>query len=268
MDNDVKLDELNTPFKPFLRNKNLQLSTTIYKNYFQEVKEIRINTDKNLFFESYEQEKSFKFSSLRESVDLRKENSLFPGTFSQMTFVVSGDTEIYYRKYRKMFEVIIQIGGFSNGILYAAYIILFIYSNNMILYNCISSIISKDEVKARLNKDFKIENKNNSNIKSEMIIINKKKSNNISNINENDNPNNDNPNNDNENNEDNEDNENNENENNENENNQNENNQNENNNSIQQERKLNQNNSNDIININRNIIAKSKLSKTKFKKNR
>jgi hypothetical protein len=85
-----------------------------------------------------------------------------------MTFITSGDTEIYYRKYKKLFEIIIQIGGFSNGIFFGAYLILFVYSNNIILWKCISRVISKEEMNERLDKNFKINinniNNNNSDI--------------------------------------------------------------------------------------------------------
>jgi len=173
LDNDINLNDVNQPFRPFLGNKNLPISTSLFKNYFREIKEIRINSDKNLFFESFEETKNFKFSNLRESVDMRKDHSLFPGTFSQMTFITSGDTHIYFRKYKKLFEVIILIGGFCNGLFSVAYIILFLYSNNMILWSCISSIISKDEINVRLDKKFKINKQKEKSYKSE-IILNKR----------------------------------------------------------------------------------------------
>ena len=162
------LKDIENPFQSFLGNNVLSLSTSIFKNYFREIKEVRINSDKNLFFESFVETKNFKFGNLRESVDLRTNHTLFPGTFSQLTFITSGDTEIYYRKYKKLFEIIIQIGGFSNGIFFGAYLILFVYSNNIILWKCISRVISKEEMNERLDKNFKINinniNNNNSDI--------------------------------------------------------------------------------------------------------
>lgn len=63
-----------------------------------------------------------------------------------MTFIPSRNAQIYYRNYRKIIDVIIQIGGFLNGTVYAATIILNIYSSNKILWQCIYN-----ELKKRLN---------------------------------------------------------------------------------------------------------------------
>lgn len=178
INNDIILSNIDSPFKPFTTNNVLTLSSSIYKNYFREINEVRINSDKNLFFESYQEIKSFKMGNLRESVDLRRDHPIYPGTFSQMTFITSGDTLIYFRKYKKLFEVVIQIGGFSNGLFFVAYFILFLHSNNMILWNCISSIISKEEIMERLGHNYKINNKNKIKtetiFKSEMVNVNKK----------------------------------------------------------------------------------------------
>ena len=88
----------------------------------------------------------------REEVDLRPDHALFPGTFSQMTFITSGNTEIYFRDYKKLFDVIVQIGGFSNGIIYSATILLYFYSNNIILWKCIYGLISSKELGEILDK--------------------------------------------------------------------------------------------------------------------
>ena len=140
-----------------------QLSTTVFKSYYTEIKEIRVNTDKNLIFDNLEEIRSYKFATTRESADHRTSHQ-FPGTFSQMLFITSGNTQIYYRTYRKLFDVISQIGGFSNGIIFFANILLYFYSKNIILWHCISSVISDNEIKDKLDK--------NINIKVSEIMIN------------------------------------------------------------------------------------------------
>lgn len=149
-DNDVKLDDFNQPFKPFVQSNVNSLSSSLFKNLIREISEIRINTNKNLIFGSYEEEKGFKLTQQREEVDLRSKHFLFPNTFNQMSFITSGNTQIYYRDYRKLFEVIVQIGGFFNGIIYAANFFLYIYSNNMILWKCIYCFLSPKELEERL----------------------------------------------------------------------------------------------------------------------
>ena len=81
-----------------------------------------------------------------------------------MIFITSGNTQIYSRNYRKLLDVIVQIGGFFNGIIYSAYFILYLYSKNIILWHCISSVISDNEIKDKLDK--------NINIKVSEIMIN------------------------------------------------------------------------------------------------
>jgi len=137
------------------------ISSTIFKNYYREISEVRLKTDNNLIFSSYEERRSYKFSQMRETADLRKDHNLFPGTFSQMTFITSGNTIIYLRNYRKLFDLITRIGGFLNGIIYSTQIILFFYSENIILWKCISSIISTDEVNERLGLNNIRKNSNN-----------------------------------------------------------------------------------------------------------
>lgn len=162
IDNDIKLDDANEFIKPFLKTSSLGLSTTLFKVYTMEIAETRIQTDKSLFFtKEIEETKTYSFLETRESVDLRKEHSLFPGTFSQINFVTSGKTQIYSRKYKKLFEIIIQIGGFFNGILYFTWFILYIYSKNIILWHCISSIISYKDIREKIDKSvFKIDEEN------------------------------------------------------------------------------------------------------------
>lgn len=156
IDNDIKLDDHSQPIKPFVTKSIEPASISIYKNYFREIQEIRINTDTNLLFTSYEETKTYKFSSFRENVDLRTKHSLFPGTFNQMTLITSQKTQIYTRTYKKLFDIIVQIGGFFNGIIYASSFILFMYSKNLILWECIYYSMSLDEINRILNdKEYK-----------------------------------------------------------------------------------------------------------------
>jgi len=153
-----KLDDVNDPFKPFMNNIVVPLSASLYKNHIREMSEIRIKSDKSLVFESYEEEKKFKLTGTREIVDLRPDHALFPGTFNQLSIITTGNTQIYIRTYRKLFDIIVQIGGFFNGIIYTATVFLYLYSNNLILWNCIYNVISTNELEERLiNQKIKID---------------------------------------------------------------------------------------------------------------
>lgn len=167
LDNDIKLNNVNEPFQPFLRSTLSPLSTSVYKNEIREITEIRINSNKNLIFGSYEEEKNHRMRLKREEIDLRTDHALFPGTFNQMTFITSGDTQIYYRDYRKLFDVITQLGGFFNGIIYVATLLLYVYSSNMILWECIYNNVSSKELEKGISGTIK------NAIKSDVINVNK-----------------------------------------------------------------------------------------------
>jgi len=180
IDNNIKITDNKKPFKPFLKSETSPLSTSIFKSYIREMSEIILNSDNSLLFPYYEETKTYIFTQKREEVDMRKEHANVPGTYSQMNFFANTNTVIYNRSYRKLFEVISQIGGFSNGIIYSAYIILYLYSRNKILWSCIASIISPKEINEEMGN---INNKlNNEIIHSK--FFNRKKENRINLINE------------------------------------------------------------------------------------
>ena len=173
-DNDIKLDDVNNPIQHFMKNELYKLSTSIFKEYYQEISEIRVKTDKNILFSSYEEMRGYKFSYNRESVDMRSEHFMFPGTFNEFIFITSGNTQIYIRTYSKFLEVITQIGGFSNGIIFSIHLILYFYSKNIILWHCIFSLISSDEIKENIDKPvvIKLDKEDNfKKIKSDIINI-------------------------------------------------------------------------------------------------
>ena len=134
----------------YLKSELILISSSIFKTFIKEMSEIRLITDNTLFFSSYEEIKTYKFSESREEVDMRKEHANVPGIFSQINIFTNTKTAIYKRSYRKLFEVIAQIGGFSNRIIFAAQVLLYIYSENILLYNCISTLISPKEIKENL----------------------------------------------------------------------------------------------------------------------
>ena len=70
-----------------------------------------------------------------------------------MTFYNSGNTEIYERNYKKLFEVIAQIGGFANGVFFSAYVILYWYTSNIIFWKSVLSILSPEEIKLSIKNE-------------------------------------------------------------------------------------------------------------------
>ena len=152
IDNDIKLEDNKNPIKPYLTSETFRITTTIYKEFWRELSEIRLNTDNSLILSSQEEIKSYKFTTERTEVELKKEHPSFPGSFNQINFVLNTKTQIYSRSYRKIFEVVSQIGGFTNGIVFIAYLLLYVYSQNVILWHCISTLISQEEIIQNISK--------------------------------------------------------------------------------------------------------------------
>ena len=109
LDYDIKLDDFDEPFKQYSKNIIFPLSTSIFKTFFLEFSETILKTDSNIFLINFEEENSFKFQGYRESVDFRKKHDVYPGTFSQMSIITSGNTKIFSRSHLKFFVVIIII---------------------------------------------------------------------------------------------------------------------------------------------------------------
>lgn len=152
-DYDINIKDPNKIMKPYLNNRIGQLTDFGFKNYYYEINDVVINTDNNVFLNNNIEEKGYKFSALRESMQFWREHPIIPNTFTQINFICPGDTKIYTRIYHKLLKVITQIGGFSNGIIFSAQIIMFLYSSNIILWHCIFIVLSNHEIKDKLNEN-------------------------------------------------------------------------------------------------------------------
>lgn len=162
IDNDIKLKDNVNPILPFIKTEIISISTSIYKTYFREASEIRINSNENIFSFDYQETRSYRFSVSREEIDLRPEHANFPGTFTQINFIANSNTKIYTRTYESLFEIFVRIGGFLNGIVYSVSIILYTYSSNKILWQCFYNNFSSKDIDNNLNiNDEKSKNLNN-----------------------------------------------------------------------------------------------------------
>lgn len=106
---------------------------------------MRFSSDDGLFFESKNNYNGFKFDNIRESVDLRGDNTLIKGTFNQITFTMSSKVKVISRAYEKMTTAFASIGGFANALIIITKTILFLWSDNNIIIYLSSILISKRE---------------------------------------------------------------------------------------------------------------------------
>ena len=156
IDNQINSEDYKNPINSFQNMKTIPTSSSIFKNFFLKFSDVRYKSDDNLFFSSFEEKQTFKFSDVSENVDLRGDNTLFKGTFNQVNFIMADDTKIISRLYEKLSSSFAQIGGLAQAIILFTKFILYFWSENNILIYLISTIISDEEKE----KFFDNENKN------------------------------------------------------------------------------------------------------------
>jgi hypothetical protein len=156
IDNQINSEDYKNPINSFQNMKTIPTSSSIFKNFFFKFSDVRYKSDDNLFFSSFEEKQTFKFSDVSENVDLRGDNTLFKGTFNQVNFIMADDTKIISRLYEKLSSSFAQIGGLAQAIILFTKFILYFWSENNILIYLISTIISDEEKE----KFFDNENKN------------------------------------------------------------------------------------------------------------
>ncbi len=83
-------------------------------------------------------------------------NTLFPGTFSQITLRCSGKTEIYSRSYLKIPATFANIGGIMQALILIGKSLTYLFSKNSMINYLIFYFLNFDEI----NKSIKIENEN------------------------------------------------------------------------------------------------------------
>jgi len=97
IDNDIDSTDYQNPILQFYQNELLPLSSTIFKNYYKDMNVVKFNSNNGYIFDSINNYETYRSDKILESVDLRGKNTLFPATFSQITYRCSGKTEIHYR---------------------------------------------------------------------------------------------------------------------------------------------------------------------------
>jgi len=156
IDNDIDSSNYGNPILQFYQNELLPLSSTIFKNYFKDINVVKFNSNNGYIFDTIDKFETYRSDKILESVDLRGKNTLFPGTFSQITYRCSGKTEIHYRNYIKIPATFAYIGGILQVILLIGQGLVYLYSKNSMLNYLFLHIFDFDEMKNELNKDKKI----------------------------------------------------------------------------------------------------------------
>jgi len=153
IEDDVDSNNFTNPTSEYYKNEILPLSSTVFKNYYKDINSVKFRTDNGFLSKNEQTSQSYRTDRIVESVDLRGKNTLFPGTFSQITFRCSGKTENFYRSYLKVHATVAYIGGIIQVIILVGKSIVYIYSKNSLLNYLIYHIFDMEEVNNVLKND-------------------------------------------------------------------------------------------------------------------
>jgi len=153
IENDIDSNDYQNPILEYTKNDMLPLSTTIFKNYFKDINKVKFTSDNGFIFGFTNNFETYRTDKIIESVDLRGKNTLFPGTFNQITLRCSGKTEIYFRTYLKLQASFAYIGGILQAVILIGQCFVFIYSQNSMFYYLFSHLFNYEEIKNLLKND-------------------------------------------------------------------------------------------------------------------
>ncbi len=126
----------------------LLLSSTIFKNHFIDLNSIKFISDDGYFLKMKIKIFLYRTERIVESVDLRGKNTIFPGTFSQLTVRCSGKTEmISLRSYTKIQAAFAYLDGIFQAIVILGQKFVYIFSKNSILYYQMLNLFESIELK-------------------------------------------------------------------------------------------------------------------------
>jgi len=191
IENDINSNNYQNPILEYTKNDPLLISSTIFKTFFKEVNLVRFNSNNGFIFDTTEKFETYRTDKIKESVDLRGKNTLYPGTFSQVNIRSSGKIELFNRSYFKLQESFALIGGIIHVILLLGKMFVYIYSQNAMSNYLFLNLFEYDEIKKIFNKEriiksklilnqvgtFNLSDKNLNNLKKDPITFNLKPAN-------------------------------------------------------------------------------------------
>jgi len=153
IENDVDCNNFTNPISEFYRNEMLPLSSTVFKNYIKDINSVKFRSDNGFLLNNEKTYQSYRTDRIVESVDLRGKNTLFPGTFSQISFRSSGKTEHFDRSYLKATAILSYFGGILQAVILIGQSIVYFYSKNSMVNYLIYHIFDNEEIEDILKND-------------------------------------------------------------------------------------------------------------------
>jgi len=154
IENDIDSNNFENPLLPYTKSEMLPLSSTIFKNFFKDLNVVKFNTNNGFIFDQKKTYESYRTDKILESVDLRGKNTLFPGTFSQLTFRCTGKSEIYYRSYLRFQAAFAYIGGILQALILFGKCFVHFFSKNSMMSYLFMHLFSYEEINSIIKKDF------------------------------------------------------------------------------------------------------------------
>jgi len=156
---DIDSNNFENPVLPYTKSEMLSLSSTIFKNFFKDMNIVRFISNNGFIFDKIQSYETLRTDKIVESADLRGKNTLFPGTFSQITFRCTGKTEIYYRSYLRFQAAFAYIGGVLQALILLGKCFVYFFSKNSMMNYLFMHLFNYEEIKAILNEDINIDMK-------------------------------------------------------------------------------------------------------------
>jgi hypothetical protein len=145
--NFIDHSNIDNPGGLMLQSETLPVSSTIYKRDFIYHRNVNYYTDLDFIFSSQRTQNYNQMSSFRETADLRPEGTV-PGSFALISVLMDNSYDEYKRRFTKFQEVLANLGGLFKGIYTIAYIINYLFFDELYYINLMSGIFRNDYMKA------------------------------------------------------------------------------------------------------------------------
>lgn len=140
----------NQPVYSYVKNEAYQLSTSFYPRFFFNFKNFLYNSDIGFFTKEIIQQTGFKYDSISQ-INSMKSPFIVPEAFSLFSITLSQSCEEYNRSYQKIQQLIANLGGIVNSLIFIIQNFLFFFSNKLMMLDFANKIIACPETEREKN---------------------------------------------------------------------------------------------------------------------
>lgn len=155
IDYDVLHNNQKTPYRPYMRTEGLPISSTIYKRFFINKKNVEYTTDYELVFDDSRVENFHQQDNIDVSVDSRRLYN-YPDRLANINIQMSRKTDLYYKTYSKLQDLVANIGGVIESILIIANFVVSFFSQSVYNLNLVNKLFDYNEPASNSNSNIKM----------------------------------------------------------------------------------------------------------------